>query len=422
MWDEESSAGRNMGRAQMKVLRPLVVLVVLLGAVALGLLGCSEDKGADEAATADQLLAQGIAYLENAMSGVNPEEPPWMWDINMGQANGYFEDALDIDPDHCGALMMAAITRIAMVLQDPDLADIIDGLFPDEGRGPGGPGDFLFRALRKPDVYTAARRLRESCRADFPFSELQDFIETEVQPALDYADGNLTQFEDQDCVVLLDIEVDGRREVVEIEIDATDAFLMHAPLDVLQAVFYIAVSYNVDIEEGQTLQDLIDEDPDFLSLRPGDNMASAHSELWEMYDHLSVGASLLANETDPQDTDLFTNTDDEGWIPLGAGFADSLSGIAGEVLDALENGLSFNPAVDSGDPAAPDIPILVDLEELFTDPLNPITDYFPAHTWSDPESMVVTEPIYFEDPTFSNITPDMTNEQWGQFFDWLNTQ
>jgi len=411
-----------MGRAQMKVLRPVVVLVVLLGAVAVGLLGCSEDKGADEAATADQLFAQGIAYLENAMSGVNPEEPPWMWDINMGHANGCFEDALDIDPDHCGALMMAAITRIAMVLQDPDLADIIDGLFPDEGRGPGGPGDFLFRALRKPDVYTAARRLRESCRADFPFSELQDFIETEVQPALDYADGNLTQFEDQDCVVLLDIEVDGRREVVEIEIDATDAFLMHAPLDVLQAVFYIAVSYNVDIEEGQTLQYLIDEDLDFLSLRPGDNMASAYSELWEMYDHLSVGASLLENETDSQDTDLFTNTDDEGWIPLGAGFADSLSGIAGEVLDALESGLTFNPAVDSGDPAAPDIPILVDLEELFTDPLDPITDYFPAHTWSDPESMVVAEPIYFEDPTFSNITPDMTNEQWGQFFDWLNTQ
>ncbi len=406
----------------MKVLRPLVVLVVL-GAVALGLFGCSEDKGADEAATADQLFAQGIAYLENSMAGVNPEEPPWMWDINMEQANSYFEDALDIDPDHCGALMMAAITRIAMVLQDPDLGDIIDGLFPDERRGPGGPGDFLFRALRKPDVYTAARRLRESCRSDFAFSELQDFIEAEVVPALDYADGNLTQFEDQDCVVLLNIEMEGRREEVEIEIDATDALLMHAPLDVLQAVFYIAVSYNVDREEGQTLQYLIDDDEsDFLTLRPGDNMASAYSELLEMHDHLSEGASSLANETDPQDTDLFTNTDDEGWIPLGAGFADSLSFIADEILEALESGLVFNPANDTGNPAAPDIDILVDLEEFFADPLDPITDYFPAHTWSDPESMVVTQPITFPDPTFSDITPDMTNEYWGQVFDWLNTQ
>ncbi len=405
----------------MKLLRPLVVLVVL-GAVALGLFGCSEDKGADEAATADQLFAQGMVYLEGSMAGVNPEEPPWMWDINMAHANGYFEDALDIDPDHCGALMMAAVTRIAMVLQDPDLGDIIDSLFPDERRGPGGPGDFLFRALRKPDVYTAARRLKESCRSAFAFSELQDFIEAEVLPALDYADGNLEQFEDQDCVVLLNIEVEGRREEVEIEIDATDALLMHAPLDVLQAVFYIAVSYNVDVEEGQSFQELIDDDPDFLTLRPGDNMASAYLELLEMYDHLSQGASSLTDEMDPQDTDLFTNTDDEGWIPLGAGFADTLTSIAGDIDNALQNGLEFNPWEDTGEPGAPDIPILVDLQEFFSDPLDTITAYFPAHTWADSMTMLVTEPIDFPDPTFSNITPDMTDEGWGQVFDWLNAR
>ena len=405
----------------MKALRPLVLLV-LLGAAALGLFGCSEDKSVDEAATADQLFAQGIAYLEASMSGVNPEEPPWMWDIDTERANGFFEDALDIDPDHCGALVMAAVTRLAMVLQDPELGDIIEDLFPEEGRGPGGPGDFLFRTLTKPDVYTAARRLRESSRIDFPFSELQNFIEAEVLPALEYADGNLAQFEGQDCVVLLEIEVEGERQVVEIEIDATDALLLHAPLDVLQAVFYIAVSYNVDVEEGQTLQELIDEDPDFLSLRPGDHMASAYAELWEMHWHLSESAWELANETDPQDTDLFTNTDDEGWIPLGAGYADTLSWIAEEVYDALQNGLSFNPAEDTPDPEAPDIPLLVDLEEFFTDPLDPITDYFPAHTWSDPESIVVTMPIDFPDPTFSDITPGMTDEYWGEFFSWLTAE
>ena len=405
----------------MKALRPLVLLVVI-GAVALGLFGCSEDKGADEAATADQLFAQGIAYLEDEMAGVNPEEPPWMWDIDMERANGYFEDALDIDPDHCGALVMAAMTRLAMVLQDPDLADIIEGLFPEEEPGPGGPGDFLFRTLRKPDVYTAARLLRESYRSDFPFSELQSFIEAEVLPALEYADGNLAQFEGQDCVVLLDIEVEESRSPVEIEIDAADVFLMHAPLDVLQAVFYIAVSYNVDVEEGQSLQELIDEDPDFLSLRPGGNMASAYTELLEMQYNLREAAWSLAHETDPQDTDLFTNTDDEGWVPLGAGFSDTLNMIADQVYDALENGLNFNPAEDTGEPAAPDIDILVDLHELFSDPLDPITDYFPAHTWFDPMSMVVTQPIDFPDPTFSDITPGMGDEDWGAVFDWLTAE
>lgn len=403
----------------MKTLRPLGLLV-LVGVVVLVLSGCSETNSADGAPTADELFSQGVTYLEDAMADTDLDQPPWEWDVDMAEANAYFEDALALDPDHCGALLLAAITRLALVFQDPDLADIVEGLFPDDGRGPDGPGTFLFRALRKPDVYSVARRLMASGRDDLPFSELQDFIEAEVLPALDYADGNLTQFEDQDCTVLLYIEVEAKREAVEIEIDVSDVYLMHAPLDVLQAMFYITVSYNVDTEAGQSLEELIDDDPDFLSLRPGDHMASAYAELFEMGDHLSDGAWSLANESDPQDTDLFTNSDDDGWIPLGAGFADTLSSIAEEIHDALLYGLSFNPAEDTGEPGAPDIDILVDLEELFTDPLNPVTDYFPAHTWLDPMNMNVTEPIDFPDPTFSDITPGMTDAKWGDIFDWLD--
>jgi len=404
----------------MKMLRPLVMLVVL-AAVAFVLFGCSEDNSADSAATADELYIEGITYVENSMGDVNMEEPPWEWDINMGQANGYFEDALDADPDHCGALMMAALTRLAMLLQDPDLAAIVDDLFPDEGRGPGGGGDFLFRAFQRPNVYDAVMRLRASHRSDLPFSDLQDFIEADVLPALNYADGNLTQFEDQDCVVTLFINVEEQREMVKIEIDATDIYLVHAALDAVQAVFYVAVSYNVDVEDGQSPQELIDEDPDFLTLRPGDHMASAFAELYEIEEHLSDCAVSLAGETDPQDWDLFTNTDDEGWIPLGEGFADTLSAIALDIYDGLENGASFNPA-DDFDPGAPDMDILVDLEELFTDPLDPITAYFPAHTWLDSMTMEVIEPIDFPDPTFSDITPGMTDGDWGEIYDWFEGQ
>jgi len=409
-----------MGRVEMKTLRTLAVLVVI-GAVALVVAGCSDEKSADSGATADELFTEGITYLEDSMGDVNLEEPPWDWSVDMAEANGHFEDALDADPDHCGALLMTAITRLAMVLQDPDLGVILESLFPDDGRGPGGPGDFLFRAFGRPDVYAAAMRLRASARADFPFSELQDFIEAEVLPALEYADGNLMQFEDQDCEVLLHINMEEKRETVEIEIDATDVYLLHAPLDALQAVFHVSVSYNVDMDDGQDWQELIDEDPDFLSLRAGDHMASAYLELYEMQDHLSDCGWSMSHETDPQDSDLFTNTDDEGWIPLGAGFADTLSAIAEDIYDGLENGVSFNPA-DDIEPGAPDMDILIDLEKLFTDPLDPITDFFPAHTWLDSMSMNVTEPIDFPDPTFSDITPGMTNEGWGEVFDWLDEQ
>ena len=402
----------------MKMLRPLIALVAF-GVIALVLSGCSDGNSADGAATADEQFAEGISHIEDSIGNVNLDVPPWEWDVDMEEAHGYFADALDADPDHCGALLMAAITRLAVILQDPDLVNIIEGLFPEEGRGPGGAGDFLFRVLQRPDFYNLAERMGESYRDDFPFSELQEFIEAEVLPALDYADGNLEQFEDQDCVVLLHINVEEQRETVEIEIDATDAYLLHVPLDVLQAVFYIVVSYNVDMEEGQSFQELIDEDPDFLSLRPGDNMAAAYAELIETHFHLSECAWSLGHETDPQDTDIFTNTDDEGWIPLGEGFADTLSAIADEIYDGMQAGVSFNPA-DDLDPEAPDIDILLDLEELFMDPLDPITYYFPAHTWLDSMTMDVTRPIDFPDPTFSNITPGMTNVDWGEIIDWID--
>lgn len=400
----------------------LLAPVLLYGVAALVMSGCSESNSADGAPTADQLFSQGVTYLEDTMSEADLDQPPWEWSVDMAEANAYFEDALDVDPDHCGALLMSALTRLAMVLQDPDLAAIVQDLFPDEGRGPGGPGRFLLRALQTPDVYSAARRIVSAPRDALPFSDLQDFIESDVVPALDFADANLTRFEDLDCVVFLYLEVEERREAVEIEIDVSDVFIMHAPLDMLQSVLYMAVSYNVDVADGQTLQELIDDDPDFLSLRPGDHMASAYSELLDMEDHLRQGAWSLADETDPQDTDLFTDTDDAGWIPLGEGFADELSSMADEIHDALTSGLTFNPWDDTGEPGAPDIDILVDLEEFFTDPLDPVTDYFPVHTWADSMTMEVVRPIDFPDPGFSEITPGMSDGDWEGVFDWLNEQ
>ena len=107
---------------------------------------------------------------------------------------------------------------------------------------------------------------------------------------------------------------------------------------------------------------------------------------------------------------------------MGAGFAETLGDIAEDMEPALQSGLNFNPWEDTGEPGAPDMDILVDLEELFTDPLDPITAYFPAHTWLDSMSMDVTEPIDFPDPTFSDVTPGITNENWGEIFDWIDGQ
>lgn len=397
----------------MRTKHVLAALVVISAA---GLLaGCSSSS--DSAQTADELYQEGVSYLEDSMSDVDIETPPWEWSADMEEANGFFEDALDQDPDHCGALLMAALTRIVMVLQDPELGEILDEMFPEELRG--GPEDLLLRAFQKPNVYGVRRLAERARRGEFHFSELQDYIEDEVNPALEYADAKLSRFEDLDCEVILEIDMERKRETAELEIDATDVYIVHAALDVVQATLQVAVSYNVDVEDGQTLQDLIDVDPDFLSLRPGDHMGAAYDELLEASGHLSDGATSLAGETDPQDTDLLTASDDEGWLPMGEGAADTLAMIASDMYDALTSGVTFNPWEDTGDPEAPDIDVLVDLEEFFADPLDPLTDYVPAHTWPDPDTIDFTYPYVFPDPTFSDVTPGMTNQDWTEILDWL---
>ena len=75
----------------MRTLRALIVLIVI-GTIALVLVGCSEERSADSAATAEQLYGQGLVYLENSMGDVNLEEPPWEWDVDTEEAYGYFDD------------------------------------------------------------------------------------------------------------------------------------------------------------------------------------------------------------------------------------------------------------------------------------------------------------------------------------------
>ena len=59
----------------MKTLSTLVVLVVI-GAIALVLVGCSKDNSADSAATAEELFTEGLTYLEDSIGDANMEGSP----------------------------------------------------------------------------------------------------------------------------------------------------------------------------------------------------------------------------------------------------------------------------------------------------------------------------------------------------------
>jgi hypothetical protein len=399
------------------VARMFVVLGLVVG-LAIALSGCAS-KNAGGAKSADELYADAMNDLTEELSDVDMETPPWEWDADMDEPLDKFDEALEVNPNHCGALLGSAFTRLLTVLMDPEIGEIMGELFPPEPGRDGGP---LLWCTRRPDVERLIRRL-ERDRQDFDFSRLQEFVEDTVLPALDVADQRLTRFEDLSCEVVLTIDVPDKagrgRTTMEIEIDASDAYFMHTALDAVQAAGHAIAAYNIDVQEGQSWYDLIEDDANFLNLRAGGHMPAAYDELGQIADHLVDACNSLEGETDDQTTDLIGI--DEGYLPLeyivGPGAVDQIRGAGLALADALENGLTVNPSDFDG--SAPDVDISIDFTALFLSPIADLRDYFPEHTWSDPDTMEVPHPIVFPDPTFDGITPGMTNAAWELIRLWL---
>lgn len=406
----------------------------VLAAVALALPGCGggDDGGPSASQSADEQFEAAMAEMQEELAGVDPELPPWEWDADLTGVLDGLEGALDTDPDHCRALLMSAFVELAIVAMDPDIGDFLDDVYGESSAGGGRPGHGMFWFLRHPNLLGVADYARSvgdrERQGEFPFSEIQEYVEDVVIPALDYADARLTHFEDLGCVDEIIIDTGGPRGVIEIEIDATDAYFVHAPIDLLQSITHVIVAYNVDIEEGQSWEELIEADADFLTLRTGSHMPDAYDELLDMAAHLEDATDSLDEEEaagDPQDDDLITRVD--GLIPLedeaflGPGAVDSIRVVAMRIEDGLVNGFTVNPAEDTGDPAAPGFDVEVDVAEAFNDPIEDLREYFPAHQvpWPTPDLMYVFRPVSFPDPTMSEALPTMTNVHWEALLAWM---
>ncbi len=384
--------------------------------------GCGED-GASSADKASDLYSQGLVDLYQAVEGANTDGAPWEWGVDVDDAMAKFDEALGHDPDHCGALLGSALTHVLSVLSNPQLREILGELFPAE-RGAGGRS--LFWYAQTPDVLAMSAAL-EGRSSDFHFSGLQSYLEETALPEFALADARLARFEDLSCAVNLTIVLpdsqsmrpDERDKILVLNLDVTDAYFAHAALDALRAVSHALAAYDLDRDSGQTLQHLIEDDEDFLTLRAGGHTQLAYEEAGALAAHLIEAASSLEGETDPQENDLITETG--GLVELDeildGPSVELLTELGEDVQTALTDGMQL--ALTDIDPAAPSLSLLIDVDEMLNDPLVDLRTYLPAHTWPSPDSMSIQRPVSMPDPTLDGITPDLTQEEWDEVVSWL---
>jgi hypothetical protein len=415
----------------MKRTRLLLLSLVAVGTV-LFFVGCDLLEEDEIPVSADLLFASGMNDLQGELTELNLENPIWDWDVNVSGPLSDFEDALDADPEHCGALLMAGLTRLIEVVTDPDLADILEDIFGGDVRA-----SHKFPLMWYVDVPGAvdAKRVLQSLdhrRQDpFEISLLQEYIEDEVIPALEYTEGNLMDFQDLDCEVNLEIPIeDASRDTMWmlVDLDATDVAFAMAPLHAIMGALEMIVAYNMDVTQGQTLEELLTTDPDFLSLRAGSHMPTAFGYFSDIHDDLSDACTMLQNETGDQTFDLITELYWDGGMYIvledmfGPAPCDTIRAYADLIYDALNEPIVINPSDE--EPGAPDIDITIDVSQFFNDPLDPLTDYFPEFVpvWPDPNDLdgAFVEPVNFPDPTFEGILPGMSNAEWQEIIDWLD--
>ncbi len=418
MWQRTS----GLERPGMKK-RRLSGLLFLVTTLVLAVSGCSTEKSGPT-----QLSC--MVVLESDLAKADMEELPWEWDVDFQQHLECFESVLESDPGNDDALLLAAFCRIMLTASDDELERIMGELFGDETKS--ARHNALFWYLSLPDPESVRNIIRAGGRGEFVFSDIQEFITDEVLPSLDEVDAYLTDFEELNGVVVLYTAPalpDSTELPDYLEFDVADAYFVHVLVDIMQALCYMAISYSADTTGAETLQYLIEDDADFLTLNDADFLTSAESELMEAANHLDDACEALEVESDDQAWDFITVCE-AGWVVLedddvlGPDAVETLSDAAQLLREALTEQSTVNPHDYEED--APDIDIPVSLESLFHDPLPDLRDYMPWHTWSvDGETLYVTEPITFPDPEFDGphpgydgVFPDMTNEIWRLLHEW----
>jgi len=387
--------------------RLVVAAVCLILAVALALAGCSKSSsksptnpvvGATETAAGDAELAGG----------------------DYAGANAHYKAALAADPSNPRANFGAAVTEVYLAQGDPGVDSLIAFINPSpqplprngqtlEGtrfaRGLGRFGLSPRMAYDPMSASIAMARIFMKANANPPaFSNVQHVISTVVLPRLLYAQDRLAVIEQHpEFVYKVAPAVSGSADTIEI--DLGEIYALDAVINSVEGVFGPLIAYNFDTPyDSVKVDSLLTAGTAFGTLNTGGaiTLQASRTHLLASKTKLDAMIAFINAETDDQSDDLIPKA-----ALLEPGFTQFVDSFT-QFQTSLTSQVSVNFTTYQGT----QVPVALQVGNFF---LTPIADWktkLPAHTFPDPYTVVVTDPITFPDPTFNNIFPGMTNAVW----------
>ncbi len=363
-------------------------------------ISCNEDSGPtdpnDPEGAAADVLAANAALAQVLYDLVNSDSIQHPSDIDFTGPYNLYQTAYNKDNTNLDANFGLALTGILTISQDQQVIDAFNEWdsyletgnpfeAPLAGSGKTGlkvgfPSSINYFNLHENSIAKTVLGTQKLAFQNPPkLSTIQNIFQNNLIPklntaltALDLVDNSPTyQF-------IITGKMQGDLGEDDLEIDLTEIYAMEVALNVLHSLVDIAIAYDVDFTDYDSLGVLNAFTPGstFLTVRnSGSSLADAKNAILSAVDKIELGINFLRNETDSQNDDIIKIGPDD----IDHADLDSILAHTNDVRDILNTGYTFHEDWDD-DYSTPEEDLTINLGKFFDNPIQDMKQKIPTYT------------------------------------------
>ena len=411
------------------------------------------EAGEQDRATAQEKAAAAQEEMERVLSDIYDTDEIDLDRIDFSDADRLYREAIAADPRNTEAQFGAALTHLLVLAINEDVRALQDSLnaYTGDDEGSGKLAIVAMDLAATAEIAAkspllVAKMTQDAIEDPLKVSDIQQTIEEEILPAIDYALERLQIVEgDPDFTFELTPEMQGDEEEEPREIDLGEVYMIDASLRLLKAVFLVVTAYDFDFDDNGSYAFLddgsnenvlrhmerLDKTGTFMTLRSADAMPGAKASILTAVDKMEQGMAAVRAETDDQDDDIILADDlddldeeidlsDQDDVPVFFRDIRTTGDALRKAREILEGTVEIEADFD-GDEGTPKQTVVFDVGQFYDNPVQDLRTLLPYHTWhldrlqnrNFADELVLTDasgtaleaspPLVFPDPSFGGV-------------------